>query len=432
MIQMLSSKHIVITEYERLYLDKDVNSGDKLSKKQFLAIEDFVLSNELPDSDNYLKLGQSGNKKFLQAQNYIGVIQLKDGLTIEILPKIAKLNKNPNQHEVTRQIVIKMLKTLRNSPFKETKTVNLKVQKMPLLEIFISMFMQGVSQLIKKGIKNDYIESEENLPLVKGKLLFSQQIKYNLVHKERFYVSYDNYLPDRIENRLIKTTLQYLYSLTKSNRNQQAIREALFIFADIASVHDVKTAFSQVKINRQMQDYEQLITWCRLFLLGNSFTPHKGNNLAFSLLFDMNKLFESYVGQFIKKHYQGEVSIQDNRHYLAERNNHPCFALRPDIVINQGEIVADTKWKLLTSNQINNGITQADIYQIYAYATKYQKYGNECRQVELIYPATEDCVKLITNYQFINFLGEANKSIPLKIKFFDLTEDRFINGGIFN
>jgi 5-methylcytosine-specific restriction enzyme subunit McrC len=78
--------------------------------------------------------------------------------------------------------------------------------------------------------------------------------------------------------------------------------------------------------------------------------------MAFALLFDMNLLFESYVGHYLKK--KGlNVSLQDRGKYLVEEPNK--FALRPDIVINGNEqLIADTKWKIITSQE---DISQADI-----------------------------------------------------------------------
>ncbi len=423
--QMSKSKHITLTEYQRLYIGEGADGrGQGISKKQFEALESFVLKNETANYGNYLKLGHAkGLGKVLQAQNYIGVIQLHDGLTIEILPKIANLDDGKHVDEV-RIIVVKMLKTLRDSPFKEVNTADLQVQKMPLLEVFIGMFLQGVAKLVQRGIKNDYITREENSPFLKGKLLFSEHLKRNLVHKERFFVAFDNYLPDRVENRLIKTTLSFLYKLSKSSSNQQRIREFLFVFDEVEIVYDIKTAFSKVKLNRQMKDYEQLMIWCRLFLLGNSFAPSKGNDVAFSLLFDMNKLFESYVGHYLKKHCTGQVSLQDKGHYLACQGNSGRFALKPDIVINGGITIADTKWKLLTGDKTHDGISQGDVYQMYAYATKYQQENCDCQRIYLIYPATDSTENIDTSYCFKG-VGSSNE-VPLNIVFFDLSSDPFL------
>ena len=39
----------------------------------------------------------------------------------------------------------------------------------------------------------------------------------------------------------------------------------------------------------------------KTFFFENSFSPYKGNDLAYALLFDMNLLFESYVYDYLKK-----------------------------------------------------------------------------------------------------------------------------------
>ena len=55
----------------------------------------------------------------------------------------------------------------------------------------------------------------------------------NYIHKEKFYVQYQEFTRDRIENRLIKTALLYLYKKSKSNSNVKRIREFLFVFDEI-------------------------------------------------------------------------------------------------------------------------------------------------------------------------------------------------------
>lgn len=424
-----NNKPIILTEYQYLHPDTVIDDGKStLGSKRFEALESFVLKNDTAGYGRYLKLGhKNGIGKVLQAQKYIGVIQLKDGTVIEILPKIANKKDKENHNEV-RQIVVKMLKTLRNSPFKNIDIAHLTAKKMPLLEIFIGMFLQDLTKLVQRGIKNDYITREENSPFLKGKLIFSEHIKKNTAHKERFFVAYDNYLPDRIENRIIKTTLQYLYSRSRSSNNQQRIREFQFVFDELEPIHDVKTAFSKVKLNRQMQDYEQVLMWSKLFLLGNSFAPHKGNDVALSLLFDMNLLFESYVGHYLQRNCQSKVSLQHKAHHLVCQNQKGKFALKPDIVIDDGTIIADTKWKLLSENSKGqaDGISQADLYQMFAYGSKYQN----CKDIYLIYPAHEDTINIDSsnNYQFhYNYCNDSTEAriVTVHIVFFDLAQNTF-------
>ena len=388
----MKQSQLTITEFERIY-------QHDIDKKDFGDIENFILKNS-DENAPFLRIASGVGGKFVQARNYVGVLQTKSGLTIEILPKIA----NKNDTERSKAVFIKMLKTLKNFPFKSSNLASLKTQNLPLLEIFISMFLCELEALVKKGIKSDYVALEENLNFLKGKLNINEQIKRNSIHKERFYVGYSEFLSDIKINRIIKTTLKFLYKKSNSSKNQQKIRELLFIFDEVLECEDYKNFFAKLVMNRQVKHYEQTLLWCKIFLLNNSFTPHKGDDLAFALLFDMNALFESYVGNFIKKSFPGTILQHSEKHLVEEPKS---FKLRPDIFL-ESKFIADTKWKIISSS---NDISQADLYQLYAYGKKH-----ECSKLYLIYPKIEG-----VKQEFIKF-GYDDKML-LEILYFDLEKD---------
>ncbi len=394
------SNTITLKEYEFLQT-KYPEYKNYVDEKTFEALESFVLKEERAE---YLKLtSKKGFGKVLQAQNYVGLIQTKDATTIEIIPKIQNVSE-----EESKKILLKMLKTLKKSPFKTLEKAKLKSSKMPLLEIFISMFLEELTLLVRKGIRSDYLAREENLHFLKGKLKIAKQIKQNAIHKERFFVEYEEFSSDRVENRLIKTALEFLYKKSKLNKNQQRIREFLFIFDDVSSSKNIKNDFKSVKLDRQMRKYEQILLWAETFLFENSFSPHSGKDIALALLFDMNLLFESYVGAYLKK--KGfDVRSQDKGKYLVEQPNR--YALRPDFVINkdkESEIVADTKYKNIKEQK---DISQADMYQLYAYGTKYK----QTKQLYLIYPKSEELELERCSY--------IEDELHLDVLFFDLSLD---------
>jgi 5-methylcytosine-specific restriction enzyme subunit McrC len=173
-----------------------------------------------------------------------------------------------------------------------------------------------------------------------------------------------------------------------------------------------------------MKDYEQVLLWCKTFLFENSFSPYKGNDVAFALLFDMNLLFESYVGHYLKMNHN-DVQLQDKTHHLACLNGSGKFQLKPDIVIDNGRIVADTKWKLLDEDKTHQGVSQADMYQLFAYGKKYTK--SPCKKLFLVYPKQVDNESLLEHtYHFENPAEnpkECGNKLDLQILFFDLSKD---------
>ena len=388
----MKQSQLTITEFERIY-------QHDIGKKDFKDIENFILKNS-DENAPFLRIASGVGGKFIQARNYVGVLQTKSGLTIEILPKIA----DKNDAERSKAVFIKMLRTLKNFPFKSSNLASLKTQNLPLLEIFIYMFLCELEALVKKGIKSDYVALEENLNFLKGKLNINEQIKRNSIHKERFYVGYSEFLSDIKINRIIKTTLKFLYKKSNSSKNQQKIRELLFIFDEVSECEDYKNFFAKLVINRQVKHYEQTLLWCKIFLLGNSFTPHKGDDLAFALLFDMNALFESYVGNFIKKSFPCTILQHSEKHLVEDPKS---FKLRPDVFL-EGKFIADTKWKIVSSK---DDISQADLYQLYAYGKKH-----ECDKLHLIYPKIDDIRQKTMNFRY-------DDKMLLEILYFDLEKD---------
>ena len=399
----MKQKQITLTEFERRY-------EHIIGKKDFGDIENFILKNS-DENAPFLRIGSGSGGKFIQVRNYVGVLQTKGGLTIEILPKIA----DKTGTDKSKAVLIKMLKSLKKFPAKSSNLANLKTQNLPLLEIFISMFLCELETLVKKGIKSDYITLEDNLKFLKGKLNINEQIKRNSIHKERFYVEYSEFLSDIKINQIIKTTLKFLYKKSNSSKNQQKIRELLFIFDEVSMCNDYKNFFTNYTINRQVRHYEQTLLWCKIFLLGDTFTPHKGDDLAFALLFDMNALFESYVGNFIKKKLP-DVILQHRGKYLIEEPIRD-FGLEPDIFL-EGKFIADTKWKIIRQDnnegEKKNKISQADLYQLYAYGKKY-----ECDKLYLIYPKIDGAKQEPMNFKY-------DDKMQLEILYFDLENDKLI------
>ena len=383
---IISENENITTEY---YKQMDRLIFEKL--QEFL--QSFVPEDDSSDALDFMKISyKRGVGTTIQMKNYVGVIQMQNGYQIQILPKITFHDGSQGRaKDQTKEIFLKMLRSMKDFPCKVFHTSNVKVDRMNLYEIFINMYVQEVRALSKKGLKSAYILQEDNLRFYKGKMLISQQIKKNAAHKERFYVSYDEYQINRPENRLIKSTLLKLQKLSNNAANLKEIRQLLTYFELVEpSVHYQKD-FDSVVLDRNTRDYENAIKWSKVFLMNKSFTAFSGETASRALLFPMEKVFEAYVADHMKKIMKGTewtVSTQDKGHYLFQTPRKQ-FALRPDIVIErpgQPPIILDTKWKRLTNEPRKNyGISQADMYQMYAYSKKYH-----IPDIWLLYPQTEE------------------------------------------
>ena len=415
-------KTITIREYGAFCEGKQnneiINGYVTLEKKTFSLLEEFVLESNRNGKDEALEImglsARRGIGKIITVKNYVGVIALNDGTTIEILPKVYSTQENNTDN--ARHLLIKMLNTLLNVSSKNLQTANMDVCKMNILEVFIRMFVDETTRLTKQGLKSSYETLEENLSCFKGKIQFSQHIRHNFAHKERVYVSYDEFTVNRPENMLLKSTLAYLCSHSHSPKNKKDIKNLLGVFSEVELSTNYDADFSRIVLDRNTKAYSTALNWAGVFLKKKSFTSFSGSTVSMALLFPMEKLFESYVATLLKKSLEPEgysVSAQDNGCYLFDSPKK--FSLRPDIVIKSKDgntFIMDTKWKLLNDNSNTNyGMSQGDMYQMYAYHKKYE-INSPVSGVTVIYPKPFDSFTIPT------FRSDDN--VKLQIKFFDM------------
>lgn len=430
---------------EAFLKDKDENQEDlkeifkEKAIKFYQELEDFAKNNE-----SFLGFK---DKNTLKARNYVGIIQTKSGV-LEILPKctdsesykeeenlskisqeklikayeLSQINEMSQSEDFfedlnfdPKNLLINMLKTLRNSPFKKSQISSLQISKIPLFEVFITMFLNEFDSVYKKGLMRSYVNIEENRAFLKGKLLFNEHIKSNFIHKERFFTSSDEFVLDIAPNRLIKSTLNFLKS--KTNINKFRIIKALQMLDEIGFSANYEKDFN-FKISRHFDYYKNLLLWCKIFLQNQTFTSFSGKNEAFALLFPMERLFENYVAYMLKKANPNKnIKTQSNGKYLMQKDNEDCFMLKPDLYI-ENEMILDTKWKIPNSkDEKKQGIAQSDLYQMFAYACKFKIHN-----IGLVYPLCERTKEI----QKSEFVFKASKYL-----YFADTEQKDIKVQIF-
>ena len=405
-----------ITEYGSFVRNKEIPGYVSLPENTFDDLEEFLLTYRNRETDALELMSLSAKKgigKVITAKNYVGVISMNDQTTIEILPKIysgAQVTIGK-----TKKLLIDMLKTLRDAPFKTLQTTNVDIEKMSIFEIFIRMFVNEVFRIVKHGLKCSYETIQSNGTMFKGKMLFEHQIKYNYAHKELCYVQFDEFNTNQAENRLIKSALLYLYRYSNSIKNKSDIKTLLASFSTVDPSKDYIADFDKVTIDRHTKDYETALKWCKVFLQGKTFTAFSGSQIAFALLFPMESLFESYIASLLRRAFRGTsyaLSAQDRTYHLFDEPSQK-FLIKPDIVLRNTQsdsvFVMDTKWKLLSAQKPNYGISQADMYQMYAYQKKYS-----ANNVTLLYPMTEN----LYNHAPISF--SSADGVTVKARFIDL------------
>lgn len=352
----------------------------------------------------------------IRAKNYVGVAQVP-GLRVEILPKIDDARDN----------LLYMLAFTRNIPIHERDLASLRLRKMPLLEALLRIFVESLLRELRRGIEHDYVRREANSRFVRGKLLLSEHARRNAARKDRVYVAYDEFLPDTILNRILKAACRRLIAFTALARTRQRLSEALLYLAAARDSPIRPHHFKTISLDRNEDRFRELLEFCRIVLFDSTAAPAAGASNTFSLLFPMEVLFEEFIARFIWRHAERfgyarpQVHIQAanrSKWLLRDSGGGWRFRLKPDIILGGGEhksprLILDTKWKRLKADveDSKNGVRQADLYQMYAYAHRYGSADNV-----LLYPRVDGATA-----KKYHLAGEDGKVI--RVEFINLNRD---------
>jgi len=375
------------------------------------------------------------HRNFLVAKSYVGVVQIP-GIQIEILPKIDSEDEQGRESiglQQARHNLLYMLSVTKHLPLHERDLAGQRIQKIPMLEVLIRIFVTRLLKELRRGQQHLYVNREENLPYVKGRILMHRQITLNSVQRHLNYVAFDEFQADTWLNRILKAACTRLLSLSRVASSQQYLRECLLEMADVQDFVIQPHHFDKTLIDRNSERFEILLSFCRLLLFGDTPAPNAGDNHCFSLLFPMEVLFEQFVGEFLKQHasslglIRSDIHLQAHsrrRWLLRDEGEKGRFQLKPDILIDdkQGDpgLILDTKWKRLVRDvdDRKNGVAQSDIYQLYAYSQRYR-----CCDNVLLFPN----VNGVTPNKYT--LDDEDNDAQIRVESLDLNYDLQANRG---
>lgn len=415
----------VLTEYGRICgwnFERDKKLGYLYDRDLFEELAEFIENAPHDSLSEALKLVRykGSNSGHIELQSYVGTIALGSGKTIDILPKLFKRTSEYRSEDDFRELVVRMLKTVNELPLKKLPLKSSQIEDMNIFEAVIGLYADEVFELLKHGLRCSYETVRGNERFLKGKLLFSENIRHNLVHKERFYVEYDTFNINRPENKIIKRTLGELYKKSRFSENKSRLRTLLEVFSEVDTSNDPLRDLGNITRDRNARDYDTLMELSRA-ILNNSSIGGSGDDVNITLLYPMEKLYESYIGELIESSpyaLKFEIYTQHSGTSLFDSVNGSGyltnFNLRPDFCLKHkksGNIfILDTKWKLLDREKKDYGISTEDMYQMFAYSCRFR-----AKSAALLYPENSRAA------ESVDYKGEYNISARF-IDMFDAQE----------
>lgn len=348
---------IVKFEHETL----KIGDHPSFKRKHWHAL--IKLNNE--NEGNYFTIKPNG-VKFNQ---FVGVIKVAN-CTIEILPKVDNGTGDNNW----QGLLTKMLQKCGNLKVQTSSNAKLKKSNLNLIELYFEDFLNEVDTLIHKGLVKKYRINTGNILALKGRMHFSQNIKRNLVHKERFYTSHEVYDVDHKIHQILSVALNTIDLLSRNLSILDKCKRVRFAFPNCKKINVTELTFKSIAVDRKASPYQRALELARLIILEYSPNISSGKENMISILFDMNKLWEEYILKILREASPKGIKVLGKRSKLFWKNNR----LEPDIILQKDNdiYVIDTKWK-----HPEKKASIEDLRQVYAYG-RYWKSN----RVMLLYP----------------------------------------------
>jgi 5-methylcytosine-specific restriction enzyme subunit McrC len=310
-------------------------------------------------------------------KQYVGAIQVGN-TTIEVLPKAGK----EGNEESWQGVLLDMLKACHLLTAKETGTAQLRLRSNSVLDLYFELFIQEVEDLFHQGLIKKYRTRQGQQKALRGSLVFSQHLRKNIVHKERFYTRHSTYDRNHLLHQILIEALSLVELFSTSPHLQDRIGRLKLDFPEVSPLKIKASHFDKLKLDRKSYPYRKAIEIAKLLILNFRPDISSGKQDLLAIMFDMNQLWEEYIFQTLKRKVSSEwmVMSQQSRSFWEHKK------IRPDLILksrrNPDETyVIDTKWKVID----NRHPADDDLKQMYVYNHHWDSTHSM-----LLYPRSSD------------------------------------------
>lgn len=242
-----------------------------------------------------------------------------------------------------------------------------------LLPAMAHAFVRAADRALQRGVLQGYRETDDALPVVRGRIRLSDQMRRRHGLPLPVEVRYDDHTVDIPENRMLRGAAERLLRLPGLPSNTRAgLRHVLVRLAGVTRLVPGRPppAWYPTRLNTR---YHVALGLAELVLRGASYELDDGTRLRVDgLLVDMAVVFEDFVTAALAealRAYGGYGKVQDRAHHLDRARRVP---LLPDLVWYREATpvwVIDAKYKLAGDSGASGGEPNPDLYQMLAYCT---------------------------------------------------------------
>lgn len=272
-----------------------------------------------------------------------------------------------------------------------------------IMDLFAEILYRGISEQLKQGLHKEYVEEQETLSVLRGKLDINGTIRNTIQCKRKLDCEYDELSVNNIYNSILKSTILVLiYSNDVNSMRKKQLRSLIPFFIDISEIDLKEIRWNSFRFQRNNRNYRMLMNICYFIVDGVLMTTNLGCIHVPTFSEDhLNRLFEKFVLNYYKRHYPQLRANADSIKWNILTSEESVGlellpSMRSDITLHSANhtLVIDTKYysKMTQVQYGQNKIHSNNLYQIFAYVNNADK--EHCGNVSgmLLYAQTTEDV----------------------------------------
>lgn len=275
-----------------------------------------------------------------------------------------------------------------------------------IADLFSQILVKGMSIQIKRGLAKKYIELEEELPTIKGKINISDSIKRMSLQNGKVSCIYDELSENSYMNQIIKTTLYYLLKSDASIKSKKDIKKILIYLNKVDTI-PLSQFNWKLNFNKNNQSYKMLLSICYFVIKGMIQKENDGNIKVLKFVDEqrMSRLYEKFILEFYKKE-RPDLHAQAKKINWALDDDVSEFLpeMKSDIMLERDNkiLIIDAKYYENHSMQSyfdRKKLISENMYQIFTYVkNKQEEDKSKTVSGMLLYAKTDEKIYPKKNY----------------------------------
>ena len=317
---------------------KEYQTNYWVEEKLKILSHEEKLVNKLEDEFK-IQINEKPDGIRISAEGHVGVIEFENFI-LNVGPKFVKFENFGRLIDFSNDIPDEQF----------TDEIRFQGQIEHPIEFVIRSFLGTTQKLIHDGLYRSYMEHQEDVSFLRGKLVMKQQVLNDLKFNMKFNCEFDEFTSNNLENQIILYTLKLCKLLTKFPQKKKFIQKLIHqIDSQIDDKRITIQDFRKIAYTRLNNKYAKPHHLAKLIIknIGMQNLNYQKTKFIVPFFVDMPYVWEHFLENLFINYYDKKIRIVKQDHHNAWLINGKNHIIKPDIIFyKDGKItsIIDAKY----------------------------------------------------------------------------------------